>query len=168
MERVQRIYVCLRRKRNRPSCYGRGIYKTVCRSWLVPKGIAWNDSNSLGQFYVLESKRNNYGEYKYYPLHMGRLTGTQYTNAELLGYVRIGKLDVEAGPIREGTQDILHRAGLGLFIVYNMGERNEAGYLYSKEERTAPVDPDTITEWGGQPRVIPDYARYRYFRGDDY
>ena len=125
---------------------------------LVPKGIAWNDSNSLGQFYVLESKRNNYGEYKYYPLHMGRLTGTQYTKAELLGYVRIGKLDVEGGPIREGTQDILHRAGLGLFIVYNMGERNEAGTYTVKKSALLHVDPDTITEWGGQPRVIPDYA----------
>lgn len=124
------------------------------------KGLAWDNTNpSVGRFYALESKRNNGADgYKYYPLHTGILTGTEYTNAELLGYVRIGLQDVDDGPMKEGTQDIFHRAGIGLFIVYNKGIRNEAGVYPVQKSALLHVDEDAITIWDGQPRVIPDYA----------
>ncbi len=122
------------------------------------KGIAWDDRDNLGKFYVLQSERNISEGYKYYPLHVGRLTGTEYTDAALLSYVRIGLPDVKDGPFKEGTQDIFHRDGIGLFIVYNKGYENDAGKYPVKKNALLHIDIDSISTWDGQPRVIPDYA----------
>lgn len=137
-----------------------GTYSKRYTTTFAPKGIAWDDSNvSQGLFYVLGSTRNNGSDgYKYYPLHLGRLTGSEYTNESVIGYVRIGLKDSDLDSFNEGTQDIINRDGFGLFIVYNKGFKNAAEKYDITKSALLHVDVDSITDWDGVPRVIPDYA----------